>query len=70
MNVARLRQENDYGRALDARVEEEIAALIKNMHATDGDDAYIDADSAEPFECAQDVTERVGLDVNQESDND
>ncbi|CEG37567.1 uncharacterized protein PHALS_05347 [Plasmopara halstedii] len=33
-------------------------------------DAYIDADSAEPVECAYDVSERVGFDADQESGND
>ncbi|KAL7693474.1 hypothetical protein Plhal304r1_c004g0018021 [Plasmopara halstedii] len=41
---------------------------MKEMYITDGVDAYIDADSAEPVKCAQDVIERVGLDADQESD--
>ncbi|CEG42834.1 uncharacterized protein PHALS_13076 [Plasmopara halstedii] len=68
--VARPRQGNDYGHALDVSVEEDLAALMKEMHAADGIDAYIDADSAEPIECAQDVIERVGPDADQDGDND
>ncbi|CEG47216.1 DDE superfamily endonuclease, CENP-B-like [Plasmopara halstedii] len=50
--MARLRQKNDYGLVSDASVEEDLAGLMKDMYVTDGVDAYIDADSAEPVEWA------------------